>query len=400
MDPVALLAETAAGALEDLALLELRRVSIPLRRPHAAAHGIEEQRELVLVRAVGDDGVEGWGECPTLTTAGYTVETTGRAWDQLCDALAPQLAAGVLTDTLTAGEVLDAEFPMASSGLEGALVDLGLRRRGVSLADVLGVAARPLPRCTVVTQPGATGGDGGAGVDAGHADVLDAVAEAVAGGATMVKLKVDPGLGAGHVVAVRHAFGDLPLAVDANGSLDGHPDVLDALDALGLAYLEQPLPPAHPDAAALAARLGAPVALDESAAGPEAIAVALATGEGSVVNLKSSRVGGLAAALRCWEVARRAGADVFVGGMLESAIGRAPAVALAATVGATVGGGHDGLPTDLGPSAQYFTTDLGRPVVLDDAGRLVVPDGPGTGAVPDLGAIEAATVAQWSLPCR
>jgi len=390
MHSAALLAATAAGALEDLALLELRRVSMPLRRPHAAAHGTEVRRELVVVRAVGADGVEGWGECPTLTAPGYGTETTGRAWEYLCDHLAPQLAAGSLTDALATGEVLDAGFPMASSGLEGALVDLGLRRRGASLTDVLGAGSRPLRRCTVVTLPESVAGDGGC------ADVLDAVAAAVAGNAAMVKLKVDPVAGAGHVAAVRAAFADLPLAVDANGSLAGHPEVLDALDALGLAYLEQPLPPAHPGAAALAERFGAPVALDESVSGPEALAVALASGEGSIVNLKAARVGGLAPALRCWEVARRAAADVFVGGMLESVLGRAPAVALAAAVRSA----DDGLPTDLGPSSQYFAADLGRPVVLDEDGGLVVPTGAGTGAVPDPGAIAAATVAHWSLPCR
>lgn len=393
MDSAARLAATAAGALDDLALLELRRVSLPLRRPHVAAHGTEEGRELVVVRAVGADGVEGWGECPTLSTAGYSTETTDLAWGHLCDELAPRLAAGSLTETLAAGEVLDASFPMASSGLEGALVDLGLRRQGTSLLDVLGVATRRLHRCTVVTL---TAIDGAGGVDDGHAAVVEAVAAAVAGGAVMVKLKVDPRRGVGHVAAVRAAFETLPLAVDANGSLDGHPELLEALDDLRLAYLEQPLPPAHPGAAAPAVGVSTPVALDESATGPEALAVALAAGEGSVVNLKAARVGGIVPALRCWEVARRAAADVFVGGMLESALGRAPAVALAAAVG----GGDDDLPTDLGPSAQYFATDLGLPVVLDGAGRLVVPEGRGSGATPDAGAIETATVARWSLPCR
>lgn len=390
MGPAATLAAAAAGALEDLVAMEARWVAMPLRRAHVAAHGSETVRQLLVVRAVGADGCEGWGECPTLAAPGYTEEYTASAWEHLRAVLVPALAEGSCTAALVAGEVLDPAFPMASSGLEGALVDLGLRRSGVALSDVLGADTDRVRRCLVVGMP--VSGDPGAR----RRQVLDEVATAVAAGASMVKLKVDPEGGVEHVAAVREAFGSLALAADANGSLAKHPDLVVALGGMGLTYLEQPVPPGHPDAAAVARFAEVPVALDESATSPGALAAALASGEGSIVNLKAARVGGLAVAVRCLEVARAAGAQVFVGGMLESALGRASAVALAAAVGA----GDDGLPTDLGPSSQYFDPDLGGPVVTDDAGRLVVPRGTGIGVVPDAGLLDAVTIDRWSVPCR
>ncbi|HEY8590279.1 MAG TPA: enolase C-terminal domain-like protein, partial [Naasia sp.] len=62
---------------------------------------------------------------------------------------------------------------------------------------------------------------------------------------------------------------------------------------------------------------------------------------------------------------------VWCGGMLETGIGRAANVALAALPGFT-------LPGDTSASGRYFAEDLTEPFVLRD-GRLAVPDGPGIG---------------------
>lgn len=386
MGPAGALAAAALDALGELGGVEVRRVVLPLRQPHVAAHGRALVRDVLVVGVADTGGRAGWGECPTFAMAGYTDEDTAAAWRHLCDHLVPALLDGTLTDRLAEGVVLDPTFPMASGALESALVDLGLRRTGDALAPVLGATTRCLPRCVVLSLP-ATADD---------AALVAPVGEAVAAGASMVKLKVDPVVGVAHVVAVRQAFPSLSLAVDANGSLGASTDLLAVLADLDLAYIEQPLPPGHPDAARVAAGFATPVALDESATGPAAVAAALAAGEGSVVNLKPARVGGLAAAVRCWEAAAAGGAGVFVGGMVETAVGRAAAVGLAAAVGSVPGA----LPTDLGPSAQYFERDLAGPVVVDEAGALVVPGGPGIGVTPDPALLDALTTASWWEPGR
>jgi O-succinylbenzoate synthase len=82
------------------------------------------------------------------------------------------------------------------------------------------------------------------------------------------------------------------------------------------------------------------------------------------------------------------GVPVWCGGMLETGIGRAANVALAALPGFT-------LPGDTSASGRYFRTDLTTPFVLED-GHLPVPDGPGIGVapLPDVLA-EVTTRTEW-----
>ena len=56
-----------------------------------------------------------------------------------------------------------------------------------------------------------------------------------------------------------------------------------------------------------------------------------------------------------------AGCGIFVGGMLESGVGRASAVALAALP-------IFGIPSDLGPSHRYFERDVTAPIGLGASG--------------------------------
>lgn len=343
---------------------ELWHLGVPLRRAHHAAHGALHQREVVLVALHGADGVVGWGECDALDAPTYTGEWIAGAWWVLVDHLLPAWWRG------EASKVRG--HPMACAALRCAAVDLALRRRGQGLAAALGAARSEVARGTVVS---------GTVVD----DVVAAADAAVHDGAALVKVKIRPGATRDLLAAVRGVVGDLPLAADANGSFDRRTWAeLDVVDELGLTYLEQPLPAedlvGHAD---LARRLSTPLALDESASSVGALRSAVALGAASAVNVKPARVGGITEAMEMADVARGAGLDVFVGGMVELAIGRACAVAVAASELCT-------LPTDLGPSAQYVARDIGPPVEVGAGGGLVVPTGPGIGTAPDAAALARA----------
>jgi O-succinylbenzoate synthase len=133
-----------------------------------------------------------------------------------------------------------------------------------------------------------------------------------------------------------------------------------------------------------------PIALDESIGSPDDLDRAIGAGAGSIVNLKPGRVGGLVASIAILQRAVDAGWGAFVGGMLETGVGRAVALAVASHDACTV-------PTDLGPSDRYFAEDLTDPVRLLDGGCVQVPDGPGIGASPSSVRLEAATVRQVTL---
>jgi O-succinylbenzoate synthase len=186
----------------------------------------------------------------------------------------------------------------------------------------------------------------------------------------------------------RAAWPARPIAADANGSFRSPHELTRWLDGLGLQYIEQPFAPnalaAH---AALRAQVSTPVALDESVASVDDLHAALDAGALQVLSLKPARVGGVEAARRMLDVAADHGLDVFVGGMLETGIGRATAVTLAACDGVS-------LPTDLGPSSRYFDRDICEPIELV-AGRLPVPSGPGIGRVPDVARL-GEVVVTWA----
>ena len=93
------------------------------------------------------------------------------------------------------------------------------------------------------------------------------------------------------------------------------------------------------------------------------------------MNIKQGRVGGVHEAVRIHDVARAAGVPVWCGGMLETGIGRATNLALAALPGFT-------LPGDTSASARYFADDLTEPFELAADGTMAVPRGPGIGVTP------------------
>jgi O-succinylbenzoate synthase len=91
--------------------------------------------------------------------------------------------------------------------------------------------------------------------------------------------------------------------------------------------------------------------------------------------VKLGRVGGLEAARRIHEMAVEHEVPLWVGGMLETGIGRAANVALAAMPGFT-------MPGDTSASDRYFERDITEPFVVDADGTMAVPGGPGLGVAP------------------
>lgn len=348
----------------------LHRVRLPLHRPHVAAHGTEDRREVVLVAVTDGAGTTGWGECPTLARPGYGTEWTDGAWAVLVSDVGPALAAGEEVGPRP-------EAPMAAGAVRDALLDLDLRRRGAGPAAVLGPLA---PSVAFGVAIGLADDEGA---------VVAAAARAAEAGAALVVLKVRPGWSAAPVRAVRAALPELAVAVDANGSFGlGDLDELRAVDAAGPAFVEQPAADLA-TCAALTAALGAPVALDEGVATEEELDAAVALGAGSVLTVKAARAGGVERAAALARRAAAAGWAVHAGGMLESGLGRAAARVVAALP--EVAG-----PALVGPTALLFAADVVDPVPAVD-GWLPVPAGPGLAPPPDPDRLAALTVDRWEL---
>lgn len=343
--------------MPDLAAVELLRVRLPLRRAFTTSFGTTTEKECVLVRAIGSEGTEGWGECTAMEAPRYSGEWNESAWLVLRDYLAPAALAGRPSGVRG--------HPMAAAALEIARADLELRSNGVSLSRHLGGVRDRVP-CGVSL-----------GIEDRIEDLLELVSRFVAGGYRRVKLKIEPGRDVDVVRAVREAFPDAPLSVDANAAYTREiAEALLALDDLGLEYIEQPLPKddllGHIE---LQRRIATPLCLDETITSARVARGAIELGACRIINLKVGRVGGLSEAMRIHEVAREAGVPLWVGGMLETGVGRAANVALASLPGFT-------LPGDTSGSDRFFEADITEPFVVDTDGTMAVPDGPGLGVTP------------------
>ncbi len=134
------------------------------------------------------------------------------------------------------------------------------------------------------------------------------------------------------VEAVREAIGPAGrIRVDANGGwdVDHAASMLTRLAEFGLEYAEQPCPTLA-ELAALRKRVGVPLAADESirkAADPLKVAAA---GAADIVVIKVAPLGGVRAALK---VVQACGLPAVVSSAVESSVGLAAGVALAAALG-------------------------------------------------------------------
>lgn len=366
--------------------VQLRRIAMPLVTPFRTSFGTQTARDVLLVRVEladgtgGADTVEGWGECVALAEPSYSPEYVEGAQHVIVHHLLPRLfAAGPLVAADVAALLAALHgHPMAKAALEMAVLDAQLRAEGRSLAAFLGAKRTHIP----------------SGVSVGIHDTTEDLLAAVQGylddGYVRIKIKIEPGADIDQVAAVRDLVGpDTPLQVDANSAYrrtDG--DHLRRLDEFGLLLVEQPLPEddlvGH---ARLAATLDTPICLDESLVSAASTANAIEFGACEIANIKPGRVGGYLEAVRIHDLCQAQGVPAWCGGMLETGIGRAANVALAALPGFT-------LPGDISASTRFYARDIVHdPITITD-GQATVPTSLGLGFEIDRPFLDSVTTSR------
>jgi len=365
--------------------IELHRIEVPLVRPFETSFGRETVREVLMVRVRTDAG-DGWGECVAGRDPFYSSEYVDGAASVIERHLGPVLldrprvhqpqpasfdllprgASVPLAAAVAPALAFVAGHRMAKGALEAAVLDAELRAQGRSMGEAFG-AEREWVDC---------------GVSVGIAPTLEELLDEVTGyleeGYRRIKLKIRPGWDRVPVGAVRELMGPAGmLQVDANTAYtaDDIP-LLARLDDFDLLLIEQPF--AEEDLATharLAAECDTPVCLDESILGVSTAIDAIERGATTIINIKPGRMGGYLEALRVHDVCVELDVPAWCGGMLETGVGRAANVALAALPGFV-------LPGDTSASSRYYADDLTEPFVLgtgEHRGQLRVPDAPGTG---------------------
>jgi len=280
------------------------------------------EREVLDVRLEWGEGDFGLGEAAPLEPYDRVPLAAVVAALQAYEAVLRDAGPDAGHAELLAACAAERELPHALAAIDLALWDRAGRRSGRPVAQLLaaGAAESVAVNATIGAEDRA-----GAAADA---------AAAVSAGFECVKVKVGIGDDGGRVAAVRAAIGpDVAIRVDANGAWSNAHESLVNLRALALVGLEYAEEPVHGIDALRAVRAASPVpiAMDETAAEPGAVA----SGATDAVCLKVGRCGGLTGLMRDARAARAAGSEVYVASAFDGPLGVAAGVHAAAALGAT-----------------------------------------------------------------
>lgn len=325
-----------------------------LRSPFGTAWGSVSERELLLLRLEGDDGIVGLGEAAPLPGYDGVGVADVREAVEACRGLLED-SDGVDRDAVLAACMAAGVLPQALAAIDLALWDLAGRRADRPVWAMLG--ASDALQVEVNATIAATDRSGAA----------HEAANARQAGFRCVKLKVGVGDDAGRLAAVRAAAGPgMAIRIDANGvwSVGEALAALRALEPVGIELCEEPVSGLE-EVSLLAAQTPVAVAIDETARLAQAFDLRVC----EAACLKVAGCGGITGVLRSARRAREAGYAVYLASTLDGPLGIAAALHAAAAV-------KPDRPCGLA-TLEWFERPSG--VLPVRAGRMAPPRGAGLG---------------------
>ncbi|MFN7023528.1 MAG: N-acetyl-D-Glu racemase DgcA [Pseudorhizobium sp.] len=284
--------------------LEATIETYPIAGLFTISRGSKTEAEVVTC-VISSNGQSGRGECVPYRRYGETLEGVLRDVRSVATAVEGGAGRLELSRLLKPGA--------ARNAVDCALWDLEAKQGGVSVAEQLGTAARPITTAFTLSlgEPDAMAADSGKNA---HRPLL--------------KIKLGTADDEARMRAVRGAAPQSQIIVDANegwtnDNLEHH---LRIARELKIALIEQPLPAGKDEKLAQIERL-VPVCADESVHSADDL-VRLRD-RYDAVNIKLDKTGGLTEAIRMKAEARRLGFSVMIGCMVGTSLAMAPAVLLA-----------------------------------------------------------------------
>jgi L-alanine-DL-glutamate epimerase-like enolase superfamily enzyme len=292
--------------------LSHRAATLRLQEPFTISRATDEEVDEIFVE-LELDGIAGYGEASPQDVYGESVEPPGTC---LHPAAAPR------GDDPFAFEEIErrlAERPRemaAKAAIDSALHDLCGKLTNQPVWRLLGLDRAGPPTSWTIWL--------------GDPDDMARRAERVGDRFRRLKLKLGARDGADveRVRAVRSVT-DLPLQVDVNEywELDEALENVRVLAALGVEYVEQPLPAGHPEGPRLKKESPIPIYVDEDVHTSKDVHEAAERAHG--INIKLAKSGGIREAVRMAHAARALGLGVMLGCMVESSLGIAAACQVA-----------------------------------------------------------------------
>ncbi|MBY0488920.1 MAG: dipeptide epimerase [Gemmatimonadaceae bacterium] len=291
-------------------------VTVHTTHPFFIARGGQREYRVVWVKLVDHDGVEGWGEAAPSKFYGETAETVLVALERF----APLLADADAWSLEAIERALEQSLRFnaaARCAVSAALHDLMGKRVGLPLWKLWGLDAAAAPRSSFTI-----------GIAPDEATLRARVREAAH--LPILKIKLGSSWDRDIVRIVREEAPQATLRVDANAAWTPKQalGMLDALTAVGVDMLEQPLAPHDiPGLRFVRERSSVPIVADESCLVATDIPKLVGAVDG--INIKLAKCGSLREALRMIAVARAHGLRVMCGCMIETSLGIAAAAQFA-----------------------------------------------------------------------
>ncbi|MCU0496983.1 MAG: o-succinylbenzoate synthase [Anaerolineae bacterium] len=315
--------------------IHLHPIGLELAEKLRTSYGAEPFKSAVIVELITSHGVIGWGECPTKMKPSYTYETMGTALHVLNEFFIPKLIGKTITTPTEIPVLLKAYrgHPMAKYAVEAAVWDALAKANDLPLAEAF---ALHLP------EGNTPKGSALVGVSIGMQDTIEATLEIITKrleqGYGRIKLKIEPGWDVELARRVRAVYPEIQLMLDANSAYRLHDsDHLRQLDQFNLLMLEQPLGADDIyEHSKLQPQLTTAICLDESIHTANDTRMAIELGACRIINLKPARVGGYTESLKIYQVCVQHQVPLWIGGLLETGIGRAANLAFASLPGVTL----------------------------------------------------------------
>jgi O-succinylbenzoate synthase len=339
--------------------IDIIRLKTPFVHPFETSFTRFVERDALIVKLYSE-GLVSYGECKAFFAPLYNPEDNGTCLHIIKNIIAPVILHREINDPADFMEKVSFIIGnrLAKASIENALWELKVQREGKSLKTLIGGVYEEVKVGVSL------------GIEPTIPDLLDKIEKYLAEGYHRTKVKIKPGKDIDVLREIRRHYPDTTLTVDANSDYSlADIELFKAMDDLNLAYIEQPLAEDDiVDHAILQKAIKTPICLDESIVSVDTARKAIQLGSCKIINIKSSRCGGISESIKVHDLCMQHNIPVWVGGMTELGIGRAQNISFASLPNFT-------LAHDIAASKRYFAEDITNPPVdITSRCTLIVPD--------------------------
>ena len=368
-----------------IAEIETIPIRLPTRRVHQWASLTTPIGVYVIIKMHTDEGLVGLGEAPVLKDWGgdhgkYFGETPQTTIHVIKDLLGPALKGQDPCRFEQIHGIMDKAvkgYPYAKAAIDMALYDVAGKAMQVPAYQFLGGCCRD--RISIAHSLGLME------IDKAVEEALQATSE----GVKTIKLKggVDPKRDVELVRRMRDALGpDIRICVDAN---QGYPtpktavQVIRGMEAYDLLYMEQPVEGID-QMAEVAKRVDTPIMADESAWTAQDVIEIVQKRAADLISIYTTKPGGIFKAKKVAAVAEAAGLKCNVNGSVETGVGNAANIHLAASTAVVTFGCVVPVSTPKGTGKHgiagiYYQDDIIKEAFGYSDGDILVSTKPGLG---------------------